>query len=443
MDDARIGAVLQGRYRVLARLGQGGVGVVYRGERIGLERPVAIKFLSPSAAAQKQFRERFEREAMAMSKLRHPHCVPVIDFGLADLGGPYIVMELAAGKTLGALLDAGPLPPVRAVRLCRQVLAGLAHAHAEGIVHRDLKPENILVEEVVGSGDHARILDFGFAKLLEGASSASWSTASIAVGTPSYMSPEQARGEEVDVRTDLYSAGILLFEMLTGKRPFIADDAFSILQLHLKQPPPALRDIHPAGSFSKPLEAVVRRALSKQPAERHASALEMADALLAVPEGRDGTGPSPIIIESERERAPAQISSGRPPRGDEAAVQTKTGPTPSISVPVRARRGLGGGVIAALLAFGVILGGAVYFALRPPKPGAFTIVPDAGLVAIPDAGLPTLMIAPPVTPDAAVLVVPDATLPQPIDAAIPDAPLPIDAPLPVDAARPVDVLTTD
>src|SRR5437868_13083856 len=163
------------------------MGVVYKGERVQLGRPVAVKFLHPWIAAQKAFLSRFENEARAMSRLAHPNTVSVIDFGVE--GAPYLVMDYVTGRTLRDLLHAeGRLDPTRALALVRQLLAGLGHAHAQGIIHRDLKPENLILTEEPGMDEHLRILDFGLAKLRDGPAM----TAGMAVGTPSYMSPEQS-----------------------------------------------------------------------------------------------------------------------------------------------------------------------------------------------------------------------------------------------------------
>src|SRR5215831_7310664 len=181
------------------------MGVVYRGERLQLGRAVAVKFLHPWIAAQKTFLGRFENEAKAMSRLAHPNCVSVIDFGVE--GSPYLVMDFVTGRTLREVMEQDRLAVERALGLVRQLLAGLAHAHAQGIVHRDLKPENVVLGAEEGLGDHLRILDFGLAKLRDGPAM----TAGLAVGTPSYMSPEQTGGEgTVDARSDLYAVGIML-----------------------------------------------------------------------------------------------------------------------------------------------------------------------------------------------------------------------------------------
>ncbi|MES1208814.1 MAG: protein kinase [Pseudomonadota bacterium] len=190
--DPRVGHVLQGRYRILAKIASGAMGVVYRGERVQLGRPVAVKFLHPWIAAQKAFLGRFENEAKAMSRLAHPHCVSVIDFGVE--GAPYLVMDFVTGRTVRELMQEGPIPIPRAMRIAQQLLSGLAHAHAQGIVHRDLKPENLILTAEDGLQDHLRILDFGLAKLRDGPAM----TAGLAVGTPSYMSPEQSGGAGLD-----------------------------------------------------------------------------------------------------------------------------------------------------------------------------------------------------------------------------------------------------
>ena len=288
--DPRLGAVLQGRYKIHSRIAAGGMGVVYRGERVPFGRAVAIKFLHAPLAADKEFLRRFDLEARAMSRLGHPHCVSVIDFGV-DEGAPYMVLELAQGKTLREIMDAGAMPPQRALHITRQLLAGLAHAHGQGIVHRDIKPANIMLGEATGTGDHVRILDFGLAKLRD-IGSADVSTVQIAVGTPSYMAPEQGLGKRVDARSDVYSTGVLLFELLTGQKPFVADETVDLLEMHRETPAPLLRVVAPERGFSAALEAVLQKAMAKAPDERFQTAAEMMDALAATPEsGRPTTLP--------------------------------------------------------------------------------------------------------------------------------------------------------
>ena len=266
-----VGDVILDRYRIVARLAAGAMGQVYRGERIGLRRAVAIKFLHPSAAADPAVRARFEGEARAASRMHHPNVVGVIDCG-SHRGAPFVVLELVEGKTLRELLDAGPLSVARALRIVQAILAGLAHAHGHGVIHRDLKPENILVwsDEL---GEHVRITDFGLAKRLD----AVGVSQDLAIGTPSYMSPEQTLGLPVDARADVYAVGVLLFELLAAKTPFRGITTFETLRLHREAPIPSVADLSP--DISPELDGVVRRALAKVPASRYAGAAELATAI--------------------------------------------------------------------------------------------------------------------------------------------------------------------
>ncbi|HEX8819054.1 MAG TPA: protein kinase [Archangium sp.] len=281
VTDPRIGTVLQERYRILQRLAAGGMGVVYRGERLELGRAVAIKFLHPWMATDPSFQRRFQLEAQAMSRLSHPCCVSVIDHGVQD-GAPFMVMDFVTGQTLRALLrEAGPLPVKQALGIVRQVLAGLAHAHAQGIVHRDIKPDNILLTEAIGLGDQVRILDFGLAKLRD---TVTGLTTGLAVGTPSYMAPEQIRAGEIDARTDVYSVGVLLFELLTAAKPFEGERVAEVMRKHQEDTAPTLGSLRAGAGFSQQLEAVVRKAMAKQPADRFHSAADFAAALEVLPD---------------------------------------------------------------------------------------------------------------------------------------------------------------
>jgi len=299
--DPRIGNVLQGRYRILGKIASGAMGIVYRGERVQLGRPVAVKFLHPWIAAQKAFLSRFENEARAMSRLAHPNCVSVIDFGVE--GSPYLVMDFVTGRTLREVMEEGRLPLERVLRVARQLLAGLGHAHAQGIIHRDLKPENMVLSEEQGQQDHLRILDFGLAKLRDGPAM----TAGLAVGTPSYMSPEQGGAAgSIDARTDLYAVGVMLFELLAGEKPFQSEKIADVILMHREFPPPRLREAVPAAGYSAELEAVVLKAMAKFPEERFQSANDFIAAIDATPEARGETRPAA--------RAGARGAASRPSR---------------------------------------------------------------------------------------------------------------------------------
>jgi serine/threonine protein kinase len=284
--DPRIGRVLQDRYRITGIIAAGGMGIVYRAERIGLGRVVAIKFLHATMARDALVARRFELEARAMSRLCHPNCIGVLDFGVDDL--PYVVIDHASGDSLDVLIEQGPVAPRRAIKIVRQILSALAHAHAHGIIHRDIKPENIVVEQNPGLADHVRLLDFGLAKLT---GTDLGLTAGLAVGTPHYMAPEQMAEGAVDGRADLYSVGIVLFELLTGQKPFDSPDLTNLLMQHIGASPPPLREVAPWSKFSGPLEAVVMRALSKRPEQRYPSADAMSAALEDTPEAQNTGGP--------------------------------------------------------------------------------------------------------------------------------------------------------
>jgi eukaryotic-like serine/threonine-protein kinase len=292
--DPRIGRVLQDRYRITGAIASGGMGIVYRAERLGLGRVVAIKFLHASMARDPQIKRRFEIEAQAMSRLAHPNCIGVLDFGVDDL--PYVVIDYVEGAPLDASVRRGPVPVRRALRIVRQVLSALAHAHANGIVHRDIKPENIVLDGAAGLEDHVRILDFGLAKLM---GSDFGLTVGVAVGTPHYMAPEQMSEAPIDGRADLYAVGIVLFELLTGTKPFDGPEVGDVLLRHIGAPPPKLRAVAPAAGFSAALEALILRAMAKKPGERFASAEAMTAALDELPE-MTNTPPPELMPRAEK-----------------------------------------------------------------------------------------------------------------------------------------------
>jgi serine/threonine-protein kinase len=293
------GATLDGRYRVHEKVASGAMGVVYRGERLKLGRNVAIKFLHASIADEPQRRQRFEIEARAMARLDHPHCAAVIDVGM-HRSAPYLVMDYIPGTNLRDILDEGPLEIPRAAALLEQVLAGLGHAHELGIFHRDIKPGNVMVTERSGLGEQVRILDFGLARLREASSGL---TAGMVIGTPAYMAPEQCTGGTIDARTDIYACGVLLFEMLTGRKPFVADDPVEILRHQLHDPAPRLDSFVVGASFGA-LEDVVATAMAKSPDDRYASAADFAaalDAAIAKP-----VAPPVSFVLSEAPKAPSR-----------------------------------------------------------------------------------------------------------------------------------------
>jgi serine/threonine-protein kinase len=281
--DPLIGATIDGRWRLLQRIGGGSVGAVYLAERSNLGRQVALKILHIECSENNEFVRRFAREARALSKLQHVNCVGVVDVGSYQ-NRPYIIMDLVAGCTLNDETLRAETTPVRAVGLIRQVLRGLGHAHAHGIVHRDLKPENIMVTELAGVGEVVKLLDFGFAHIND--SRLSQSNADLVPGTPAFMSPEQAQGIKTDPRTDLYSTGLMLYELCAGFRPFVAATPHEILRLQISAVPVRPRVAAPGRGISDALDAVIMRALEKDRDARFANAGEFEAALMATPEGR-------------------------------------------------------------------------------------------------------------------------------------------------------------
>ena len=288
VPDPFIGRTLNGRYAVLARLGAGGVGVVYQGRHVQLDRLVAIKVLKQSAAASPEWRRRFEREARVLSALEHPNLVPITDFGI-DGGVAYLVMELLQGKTLADLINEGSVSPTRALDIVGQTLRGLAFAHRQAIAHRDLKPASIFLQALPDHADHVRLVDFGMAKFLDGASSPSpagnLSRVGAVFGTPSYMAPEQAKSERVDTRADIYATGVILFQLLAGRLPYVADTPEGVMEAHILEPIPSLAEVRPDLAIARLVQPVIDRAMAKKPAGRYPQALWMLSALEALDGG--------------------------------------------------------------------------------------------------------------------------------------------------------------
>jgi tetratricopeptide (TPR) repeat protein/tRNA A-37 threonylcarbamoyl transferase component Bud32 len=328
-----------GKYQLQARLGRGGMAEVYRAYQPGLERMVAIKILHPHLAETPDFLSRFKREAQAVAQLHHPHIVQVHDFEIEG-DRHYMVMEHIAGQTLKARLDelftAGermPLPEVAS--LFRVLLDAVGYAHAHQITHRDLKPANVLLEP----GGRAVLTDFGIAKIIGGER---LTGTGVTVGTPAYMSPEQGQGDSGDPRSDIYALGIMLYECLTGQVPFEGETSVTIMLKHISAPIPALRDARP--DLSPALEAVVTKALAKDPNDRFQTTAEMWTALAATLDESEARAVSATRPTAERE----------PPASDPAAPGTRPlavrWPTLLIRALPRSRA-----ITAALIGLGVLV----------------------------------------------------------------------------------------
>jgi serine/threonine-protein kinase len=412
----RTGRILQGRYKVGAPIAEGGMGVVYRAERVGIERPVVVKFLHAVLTDQPGVVDRFEREARATARLNHPNCVSLVDFGLDD-GAPYLVMEYVEGRTLADILDKGPVSPPRALHIARQILAGLAHAHTRGILHRDLKPANVMIIDAVETDDFVKILDFGLAKLLGPSEVGGDVTVQgIAIGTPGYMSPEQASGIPSDKRADIYCIGALLYHLVSGQKPFDGDDVHSVLRRHREETPLGPRGL--VAEISVELERLILRAMERDPARRYQSAEDMIDALKATPEwARHLRG-------DDAASRPARIGAV----GGSATQDSQTrAEQPASRAKARRRAGggawLGGGLLlgaAATAGAGWATGaldlGAIGIgAPRTPPPVAAQVCPPAAMTPAGTAPAPAPTAS---TPSVAPAAIADAGV---APAAIPEA----------------------
>jgi serine/threonine protein kinase len=315
--DFRIGLTIDGKYRLDSRIGEGGMATVYRATRLLIGDLVAVKILHSEQLRDAQAPERFRREAQAAARLKHPNAVTVYDFGVSDVGLVYLVMELVEGQSLRRLVkEQGPLLPSAASEILSQVCGALAEAHAQGIVHRDVKPDNIIVAPS-SSGLRVKVLDFGIARLRDTASLGNLTQTGSVLGTPHYMSPEQCLGEELDGRSDIYSLGIVLYEMLAGVVPFNSPTSMAVVVQHVNAAPAPLRILNV--SISPAVEAVVMHALEKRREARPQSAMALAEEL-----AMSVSGTLPIAVAAIA--GPPQLSG--------------SGLTPTIQMPTPWRSGV-------------------------------------------------------------------------------------------------------
>jgi serine/threonine-protein kinase len=331
----QLGQVLAGKYRVDRIIGQGGMGVVVAATHLQLDEHVALKFLLPDAVRQPEVVERFAREARAASKIKSEHVARVIDVGTLETGAPYMVMEYLDGNDLAAELTKRPhgLPADEAVQYVLQALEALAEAHAIGIIHRDLKPGNLFLARRRDKSSSVKVLDFGISKVAVGPASAMTQTSSV-MGSPLYMSPEQLMSaKHVDARSDIWSMGIVLYELLAGGPPYIADTMPEVVAKILQMPLPPLRQTRPG--VPEELTQVVARCLAKDPAQRYANVADLARALTPfTPDGRRSYERIARVLDvSHTERPPAQGTSGASSFVTGATQRLSADQVPSLQQP--------------------------------------------------------------------------------------------------------------
>ena len=349
--DSFLGRTIVDRFVVLARLGAGSMGAVYRARQEAVGRDVALKLVRRDRAYDPEIKARFEREARAMSSLTSPHTVTIFDFGEADDGSWFLAMEMLRGETLGERLRRdGALPWREALRITRQALLSLSEAHRQGIIHRDLKPDNLflMTRAACGEADSpgiCKVLDFGIAKLEHDHQKLDQleTQAGTVFGTPRYMSPEQAQGAELDARSDLYSLGVILFQMLAGRAPFVDDDAVVVMAKHIKDAPPALASIAPDAHVPVAVERLVGLALAKVPSMRVQTAEQFIAELDRLIGEADEGGDSSSSVSTTAALVPVARS------------------TPLERPQGHARMALGAALVATVLA---VLVGTVWFGWR-------------------------------------------------------------------------------
>ncbi len=428
-----------GPYRVVAPLGEGGMAAVYRAYQPGMDRFVAIKILPRHLASDPTFVGRFGQEAKLIAKLQHPHILPVFDFGQAE-GYTYIVMPLVEAGTLTMTLQGQPLPLDRIRIIVSQIGDALDYAHAHGLVHRDVKPSNVLLDE----RGNCLLTDFGIAKMVEGTSK--FTATGGLIGTPAYMSPEQGAGETVDRRSDIYSLGVMLYEMATGRTPFNAETPVAIVIKHINDPLPPPRRLNP--TLPESLERVILRALAKHPDDRFQTAADMVGALqAALPAGGHvSVAPAPSTTEIAPTPSRAECVSAASPFAPVTATREAARPVPPAAsggrrVPVWIWAF--GGLFVMCIAVGLIaFVGSRLFAVAPQgQADAETATASAQVVVPPTSIAMASASAPGETPEPQPTTVSDTPTPSPTQT-LPPSPEPTTTPIPTPTPTPIPTSTS-
>jgi len=417
-----VGVVLDGRYRLDAVLGEGGMGAVFRAHHLAMDRKVAVKLLKPHLTNDDTALRRFAREAKSTLKVESPHAVKVLDFGVTPLRDYYMVLEYLDGRTVQRELDVdGTFAPARVIHIGRHALAALGAAHKLGLVHRDVKPDNILLMRVGDNPDFAKILDFGVAKLMEGSAlaanaSLALTQAGMVFGTPEFMSPEQACGQALDGRSDLYSLAATMFAMLTGCGLFDGKSAIEWLTHHARTPPPHLGEISRELAPYRELDAVLQRCLAKQRDDRPHDAAAMS-ALLERIEPLVQAGAKPgqgagTALRATLFSPSSYLEALKTPTPTGPTARSRTAADASIVEPASRKRGLAL-ALGAIIVVGVVAAAIVLANSRTSRSASIPVDARAAVVTV-DAAPPD---GAPVVVDAARVVIAVDAAPAPVDAA--------------------------
>ena len=384
--DPMLGRLVSGRFQVLARVGAGGMGIVYKARQTGMDRFVAVKVLLRELAHDEKVVKRFKIEALAVSRLTHPNTIRIYDFGQTEDDILYFAMEYLEGRSLElALRQDGPMSAARTLHIMKQIAQSLQEAHDKGIVHRDLKPDNIYLTQVGGDRDFVKVLDFGVAKLREADKRQGTVTqAGTIFGTPRYMAPEQCRSQGVDHRADLYALGVIAYEMMTGKAPFDAESPLSILIQHVQEAPPPLAVMRPDIQVPDDVEAMVMRCLEKSADQRFQSANALIQELARLEAEVAGRYQQVVFVTGPRAAPP------RAGAGDSRAVASTVHGARADEAKPASRRRMLPWAIGAVLAIGVTavaLAGAGVFSPSAEEPvGALTAAaPSPAAAPVPTA----------------------------------------------------------
>jgi serine/threonine-protein kinase len=408
-----LGAVIAGRYRIEELIGEGGMGAVYRAQHTGMKKRLAVKVLHPEMLGLNEAVERFEREAIAGAHIEHPNVAAASDFGRLEDGSYFLVLELLEGEHLRSIINRGALPVPRALRIAQQIAHALRAVHKLGIVHRDLKPDNVMLVRRDRESDVVKILDFGIAKVPVNALAPTrpglvtqLTKTGMAYGTPEYMAPEQALGEEIDGRVDLYALGVMLYEMVSGSRPFDAESRVQLLGMVASKPPPRLSERFPRLDMPPHVEAIAMRLLEKAPDRRFTNADQVIAALDEALAALDRAA-------GKASKAPANVETQRAAIGKTATIHSQNlllaNPTsmPTARPPMVRR-----GQPLTLLAAGglVLIAGLVITAVSLRNKAALDALEDAAQqTPIVDAGPPDVQA--PVEVDTAPAPAPEPPRP--------------------------------